>query len=873
MKKLYMTIAATLAISFALYTTTYAQISEEGKPLSFTKSYSKTQQRVSDIPTYMLPLINNDSELQRAEQIKKECPTCKKEYYGTGIDVNIDLKNVAVYHELSDGSKLWFYKFKSETAHSLQFYFDNFYLPPGAKLFFYNADKSMMLGAFTERNNITEKKFLTQPIKGNEITIEYYEPANSTTAMHIFRVIHDFVGFFQKLGPYGNSGTCHVDVNCPEGYGWEMEAKAVSLLLIYDNSWNLQGSCSGTLLNNANQDGTPYYLTAQHCFDGNSDCALGGGSDSDPTYTVYLFNHQTGYCNGDDMAAPTTMSVTGATLLINGAVTDYAWLQLSSTPPASYNVCYAGWDKNNAYPTSPVTGIHHPGGDVKKICREYDPVTLVDNPLCAWTNSHWQAASWDIGSTKQGSSGSALFNSNHRVVGSLSAGGAECSVTINDKYGRFDATWSDGLLNLELDPNNTGITTLDTYCPVNYCGYTTLTASSGTVTDGSGGNDYANMSNCKWLIQPSAAGVNSITLNFTSFNTENGFDSVIVYDGFNYWAPILGSFTGISIPSSVTSTGCEMFIRFVSDDSFTAPGFSANYTTNIPCSGTTNLTAASGSITDGSGANNYGCSANCKWLIQPSGATSITLNFTSFSTENGYDFVKIYDGSTTASPLLGSYSGTSLPPTQTSSGGSMLVHFTSDGSVQQGGFSANYTATGNAPVANFTANTTSGTAPLTVNFDDLSSNSPTTWSWSFTGATLSSSTSQNPTNIVYNSSGTYAVTLTASNSWGNDTETKTNYITVNSPVGISENTYVSNFSVYPNPNPGLFMVEFTTLKSIDIRLKVLNVLGQEVFDEATINAHHGAFIKQIDLRTFSKGVYTLLLQTSGGQITQKIIVE
>ena len=867
------TIITTLLVSIIAVNSMYAQISEGGKPFSFTKKFSKLNPRNIEVPTYVLPEINNAEQIQKAQRAKEQC-NCEKGYYGTGISVDINLLDVATPNVLKDGSKLWRYKFKSESAHSLSFYFDKFQVPQGAKLFFYNTDKSMVLGAFTNKN---EGKFATQPIIGNEIIIEYYEPANVTnTDIHIFRVIHDFLGFFPEMGPYGNSGSCEVDVNCPTGYGWEKEARAVSLMLIYDTGWNLQGFCSGALLNNQLQDGSPYYLTAQHCLDGNSDCALGGVSDTDPAYCIFVFNHQTNYCDGDDMAAPTTMSITGATLLWDGAITEYAWLQLSSTPPSSYNVCYAGWDKNSVYPTTPVTGIHHPAGDVKKICVEYDTPLLIDNPICTgYTNSHWLANDWDIGSTTGGSSGSPLFNSAHRVVGSVTAsnGYTECDPLKGSSYGRFDGTWTDGDLNLELDPSNTGITTLDTYCPVNYCGFATLTTSSGTITDGSGGNNYSNMSNCKWLIQPSAAGVNSITLNFSAFNTENGYDSIIVYDGSDYWAPVLGSFTGTSLPPSVTSTGCEMFIRFISDESVTAPGFSANYTTNIPCSGQTNLTAASGSITDGSGANDYGCSADCKWLIQPSGATSITLNFTSFSTENGYDFVKIYDGSTTASPLLGSYSGTSLPPTQTSSGGSMLVHFTSDGSVQQGGFSANYTATGNAPVANFTANTTSGTAPLTVNFDDLSSNSPTTWSWSFTGATLSSSTSQNPTNIVYNSSGTYAVTLTASNSWGNDTETKTNYITVNSPVGISENTYVSNFSVYPNPNPGLFMVEFTTLKSIDIRLKVLNVLGQEVFDEATINAHHGAFIKQIDLRTFSKGVYTLLLQTSGGQITQKIIVE
>ena len=82
-----------------------------------------------------------------------------------------------------------------------------------------------------------------------------------------------------------------------------------------------------------------------------------------------------------------------------------------------------------------------------------------------------------------------------------------------------------------------------------------------------------------------------------------------------------------------------------------------------------------------------------------------------------------------------------------------------------------------APVADFSADATSVTEGSTVNFTDLSTNDPTSWSWTFAGGTPSSSTAQNPS-VTYNTAGTYDVTLTASNSAGSDTETKTGYITV-----------------------------------------------------------------------------------------------
>jgi hypothetical protein len=80
----------------------------------------------------------------------------------------------------------------------------------------------------------------------------------------------------------------------------------------------------------------------------------------------------------------------------------------------------------------------------------------------------------------------------------------------------------------------------------------------------------------------------------------------------------------------------------------------------------------------------------CSKLIQPAGGGPITLTFTQFNTEAGYDFVRVYDGSTTSSPLLGSYSGSSLSPVLTSSGGSMLITFTTDGAVVGDGWSATY---------------------------------------------------------------------------------------------------------------------------------------------------------------------------------------
>ena len=81
------------------------------------------------------------------------------------------------------------------------------------------------------------------------------------------------------------------------------------------------------------------------------------------------------------------------------------------------------------------------------------------------------------------------------------------------------------------------------------------------------------------------------------------------------------------------------------------------------------------------------------------------------------------------------------------------------------------------PQASFTAETQSGCAPLTVVFQDQSSESTTSWSWSFIGGNPASSDEQNPI-VVYDTPGTYTVALTATNSTGSNTLTQIDYIVI-----------------------------------------------------------------------------------------------
>ncbi len=122
------------------------------------------------------------------------------------------------------------------------------------------------------------------------------------------------------------------------------------------------------------------------------------------------------------------------------------------------------------------------------------------------------------------------------------------------------------------------------------------------------------------------------------------------------------------------------------------------------------------------------------------------------------------------------------------------------------------TVTCTPPVANFTGSPTSGNAPLTVNFTDQSTGA-TSWSWDF-GDGIGTSTAQNPS-YTYNSPGTYTVSLTATNSCGNDTNIKTNYVTVNEAGGYASLPYSTGFEA------GTFDQYWTTQSSGDGRIRLL----------------------------------------------------
>ncbi len=108
------------------------------------------------------------------------------------------------------------------------------------------------------------------------------------------------------------------------------------------------------------------------------------------------------------------------------------------------------------------------------------------------------------------------------------------------------------------------------------------------------------------------------------------------------------------------------------------------------CSGTEILDDCMGEFSDGSSTSDYADYSNCSWLVEGPIGSNIRLEFNEFETESCCDFVRIYDGTSIDAPLLGNFSGSSLPPTIQTSQPNAYVVFDTDGSSTRSGWEIEY---------------------------------------------------------------------------------------------------------------------------------------------------------------------------------------
>ena len=385
---------------------------------------------------------------------------------GIGFDVNANTTNSGRTDITPDGGKLWRNQFNSEGAYMMYLVFEDFNIPEEAELYIYSPDQDQVYGPYTNKDVQSVGRFETDNIIGDELVVEYYEPANAAFHGHfnIAAVMHIYKDFLnlrsEEKGPHGTAdGNCHIDVVCPEAQPWHYPINSVVCISmtaeVPGEGWGMY-LCSGAMVNNVRMDKTPYVLSADHCV-----------AADDQTYKFY-FNYQVSECGGStglsSRVANGGVIVARSNTSNTYAGSDFLLLRITGNLGIAYrdSIFFAGWDCSGAYNTG--VCIHHPGGDWKKISF----VNNVTAPTSGSYANRFYVVSWmtnpNKGVTEQGSSGSPLFNNSSLIIGTLTGGSSFCySPSGTDIYGRVSYHWynngnSNNARKLQpwLDPDNTG---------------------------------------------------------------------------------------------------------------------------------------------------------------------------------------------------------------------------------------------------------------------------------------------------------------------------------------------------------------------------------------------------------------------------------
>ncbi|MBI5219648.1 MAG: PKD domain-containing protein [Bacteroidia bacterium] len=820
MRKFYIVVT----ILFLGYATALAQISQGGAPASFLKANSTLLQ--TNIPTQTMPFVDVQrlSSEDLINDLNKEIPW----RFGENIPVDIDVKTNGVADVLPDGDKLYRVRVYSQGAFSINLTFDNYRLPPGAKLFIYDEQKTHILGAFTDFNNQPDRYFATTLIQGDAIIIEYLEPINVQFAgtLHLSRVTHGYrnvLDFTAKA--FGDAGSCNNNVVCPLGVGWENEIRSVCMLVVGGS-----GFCTGAMVNNTAQDGAPYVLTANHC-----------STSNDFASWVFWWNWQSATCtNPGTSPAHDQATTSGSVLKARNAGSDFCLVQMNQTPPSAFNVYYAGWNYSATAATSTMC-IHHPSGDIKKISSAGAATSATYSGAQCWN------VSWTSGVTEPGSSGSPLFDQNHRIIGQLYGGPSACGATpgnLNDYYGQFAVSWNTGTTSATrlvdwLDPGNLNPTVLNGYDPNTPAVALDAKANAVIVPVTS----YCAVQNITPTVEIANIGSTNLTSLSVNYNIDGGANL-----NQNWTGNLATNATAqVTFPQIALTTGSHRFYSSVTSPNGGTDENTANDTLSIQyVVGGTSLPFTEGfengtfppnfwsinnpdisttwasAATSGNGAStasafidffNYNTAGELDDLLSPvidlTGLTNVSMTFNvayrryDNTTNDGLDIYISTDCGATFNPTpVYSKSGTVMAtgadmtnafiPSVASDwrletvdltpyvGNNVVLQFQAVNAYGNNLYidDINIFSVTTPPIADFTQSDTS-TCVGAITFTDLSTNSPTSWLWNFGDGNTSNE--QNPT-YTYTANGTYSVTLSATNQYGSDQIVKTDLIHINLPA-------------------------------------------------------------------------------------------
>src|SRR5437867_1710638 len=245
------------------------------------------------------------------------------------------------------GTIAWSTVIRVEKAHRLRLHLENAVLPEGATLWVYSAGQTPI--GFG-RELVDEKGNLWTPsVRGETVYLDVEVPANNAAASFTISEVLELVDLNLKSIRPQDAPTCLVDATCvgSSTFGAITSAKKAIASLFFVTSGG-GAVCTGGLLNDLTNSGTPYLLTANHCF----------SSQTVATTLEAVFDFQTDSCQGN-FNRDTAPTVNGATWLASSSTSDFTLVRLNSIPSGRVLL---GWNANpSAVPAGTVQHrLSHP---------------------------------------------------------------------------------------------------------------------------------------------------------------------------------------------------------------------------------------------------------------------------------------------------------------------------------------------------------------------------------------------------------------------------------------------------------------------------------------------------------------------------------
>ena len=438
----------------------HAQEAFGGLPPTFTESVSEL--RSSEAPHVIKVTPDfNIADLRAVNDWKGDEAHLKPLRIGRVIDTSIDFAKEAKKSVLEYGKEVYRLAISAPGARSLTLTYSDFFIPnDGSCLYIYNTNRSALLGAYKYETHPKHGVFANEPLIGDELILEYVpgttDAKPSILISGVGYITYPNIGigaqnkkqFFFDPGEDNSDPTCQANmgINCPVGANWQTEKTGIIQIVMYEEGY--LGCCSGNLLNNTNEDFKPYIISAAHCITGDDDKPTTIQADLDKW--TFRFHYEKPTCSTGSIALNRGKSVIGCTVKSYMPITvdektaksDGMLLLANSEIPKNFRVFYNGWDRRTPRPYGEVVGIHHPSGDAKKICLadQIEGLGTWDTPGSVGGKSAHIRVVFTRGSVEGGSSGSSLFDKNHRVIATLTGGRNGCDAV--NYYGRLNYHWN-----------------------------------------------------------------------------------------------------------------------------------------------------------------------------------------------------------------------------------------------------------------------------------------------------------------------------------------------------------------------------------------------------------------------------------------------